>query len=132
VVKNDIEISWGVRRLRKPLVIWLGLAGFLALLCASMTALAHDIYSPLRDKNGNLCCSGQDCKPVDAVALPDGTYYLPETDETIAADISAPSPDNRFHHCTYYPVANEFDRWGGPTWEDKPKTRCFFAPMNTM
>jgi hypothetical protein len=65
-------------------------------------------------------------------SMPDGTYYLPETDETIAADIAAPSPDNRFHHCIYYPVANEFDRWGGPTWEDKPKTRCFFAPMNTM
>jgi len=59
--------SWRVRQLRKPLLIWLGLAGFLALLCASMTALAHDIYSHLRDKNGNLCCSGQDCKPVDAV-----------------------------------------------------------------
>ena len=99
---------------------------------ASEGEAQHDIYSRLRDKNGNLCCSGQDCKPVDAVALPDGTYYLPETDETIAADIVASSPDNRFHHCTYYPIANEFDRWGGPTWEDKPKTRCFFAPMNTM
>ena len=118
--------------MRKLLVIWIGLVGFLALVCASEIVLAHDIYSRLRDKNGNLCCSGQDCKPVDAVPLPDGAYYLPETDETIAADIAAPSPDNRFHHCTYYPIANEFDRWGGPTWEDKPKTRCFFAPMNTM
>jgi hypothetical protein len=29
-------------------------------------------------------------------------------------------------------MANEFDRWGGPIWESKPKTRCFFAPMNSM
>src|SRR5262245_64307018 len=98
--------SWHVRQPRKPRAIWQGLASFLALLCVSRTALDHDIYSRLRDKNGNLCCSGQDCKPVDAVALPDGAYYLPETDETIAADIAAPPPDNRFHHCTYYPVAN--------------------------
>src|SRR5262245_38578700 len=34
-------------------------------------------------------------------------------------------------HCTYYPVANEFDPWGGPVWDDKPVTRCFFAPMNS-
>jgi hypothetical protein len=28
-------------------------------------------------------------------------------------------------------MANDLDRWGGPVWEDKPKTRCFFAPMNS-
>src|SRR5262249_50206924 len=28
------------------------------------------------------------------------------------ADMAAPSPDDRFHHCTYDPVANEFDSWG--------------------
>src|SRR5947209_2426581 len=36
-----------------------------------------------------------------------------------------------FHHCIYYPMATEFDR-SGPVWESKPKTRCFFAPMNSM
>src|SRR5262245_37886271 len=64
-----------------------------ALLCVSSTVLAHDIYSTLRDRDGHLCCGGQDCKPVEAVALPDGNYYLPGTDEVIPADVAAPSPD---------------------------------------
>src|SRR6516162_5424025 len=71
----------------------------LALLCVSSTVLAHDIYSNLRDRDGHLCCGGQDCKPVEATVLPDGNYYLPGTDEVIPADIAAPSPDDRFHHC---------------------------------
>jgi hypothetical protein len=28
----------------------------IALLCLSSTVLAHDIYSNLRDRDGNLCC----------------------------------------------------------------------------
>jgi hypothetical protein len=32
---------------------------------------------------------------------------------------------------TIAPMANEFDRWGGPVWDSKPKTRCFFAPMHS-
>ena len=109
------------------------LVATIALLCVSntVTVLAHDIYSNLRDRDGKLCCNGQDCKPVEATVLPDGNYYLPTTDEVIPAEMATPSPDDRFHHCMYYPVANEFDRWGGPIWEDKPKTRCFFAPMNS-
>jgi hypothetical protein len=55
----------------------------IALLCLSSTVLAHDIYSNLRDRDGKLCCSGQDCKPVQATVLPDGNYYLPATDETM-------------------------------------------------
>ena len=39
----------------------------LVLLCVSSTVLAHDIYGGLRDRNGHLCCGGQDCKPVEAV-----------------------------------------------------------------
>ena len=54
----------------------------------------------------------------------------PGTDEVIPADMASPSPDDRFHHCTYYPVGHEFDPWGGAEWES-PKTRCFFAPMNS-
>jgi hypothetical protein len=103
----------------------------LALLCVSSTVLAHDIYSNLSDRDGHLCCGGQDCKPVEAVALPDGDYYLPGTDEVIPADVAAPSPDDRFHHCIYYPLAKVADPWRGAVWEDKPKTRCFFAPMNS-
>jgi hypothetical protein len=49
--------------------------------------------------------------PVEATVLPDGNYYLPSTGEIIPADIATPSPDDRFHHCSYYPVANEFDPW---------------------
>ncbi len=47
--------SW----LRTPLVMWLGLAISLTLLCVSNTVLAHDIYSDLRDRDGRLCCNGQ-------------------------------------------------------------------------
>jgi hypothetical protein len=52
------------------------LAGTIALLCLSSTVLAHDIYSNLRDRDGHLCCNGQDCKPVEATVLPNGNYYL--------------------------------------------------------
>jgi hypothetical protein len=62
---------------------------------------------------------------VQARVLPNGNYDLPTTGETIPAGMATPSPDDRFHHCTYYPVANEFDRWGRPVWESEPKTRCF-------
>jgi hypothetical protein len=83
------------------------LVATIALLCVSntVTVLAHDIYSNLRDRDGHLCCGGEDCKPVEAVGLPDGSYYLPGSDETIPADMATPSPDERFHHCIYYPVA---------------------------
>jgi hypothetical protein len=99
-------------------------------LCASSSALAHDIYSDLRDRDGRLCCNGQDCKPVRATVLPNGSYYLPETDETIPADMATPSPDDRFHHCVdsaIFPLG--FDR-GGPVW-GAARTRCFFAPRHS-
>jgi len=96
---------------------------------ASNRVLAHDIYSNLRDRAGNLCCGGQDCKPVEAKVLPNGSYYLPSTHEIIPADRATPSPDDRFHQCMYYPVVTEFDRY--PVWDSTPKTRCFFAPMHS-
>src|SRR5262245_37610 len=96
--------------------------------CLPNTVLAHDIYSTLRDREGHLCCGGQDCKPVQATVLPDGNYFLPETDEIIPADMAAPSPDDRFHHCFYYPMLPiQFDG----VWASEPKTRCFFAPMHS-
>src|SRR5215468_5452938 len=64
-------------------------------------ALAHDIYSNLRDRDGHLCCGGQDCRPVQVIVLPNGSYYLPTTKEIIPADMASPSPDDRFHQCTY-------------------------------
>jgi hypothetical protein len=111
--------------------MWLALAISLALLCVSNVVLAHDIYSGLRDRAGHLCCNEQDCKPVQATVLPNGNYYLPATHEIIPADMATPSPDDRFHRCAYYPMVNEFDRWGYPVWGDTPKTRCFFAPMRS-
>jgi hypothetical protein len=101
----------------------------IALLCLSSTALAHDIYNNLRDRDGHLCCGGQDCRPVEARVLANGNYYLPATGETIPPEMATPSPDGRFHQCIYYPIANEFDR--NPVWDSKPKTRCFFAPMHS-
>src|SRR5215475_2953579 len=105
------------------------LVATIALLCLSSTVLAHDIYSDLRDRNGHLCCNGQDCRPVQVTVLPNGSYYLAATNEIIPADRATPSPDDRFHHCIYYPVANGFDP--NPVWESEPKTRCFFAPMHS-
>jgi hypothetical protein len=101
----------------------------IALLCVSSTVLAHDIYTDLRDRDGHLCCGGQDCKPVEAKVLPNGSFYLPATGEIIPADMTTPSPDDRFHHCVYYQMAIDFG--AGPVWESTPKTRCFFAPMNS-
>src|SRR5262245_32142544 len=105
------------------------LLAVIALLCVSSTVLAHDIYSNLRDRDGHYCCNGQDCRPVQVTVLPNGSYYLPTTNEIIPADRATPSPDDRFHQCIYYPVANEFDP--NPVWESEPKTRCFFAPMHS-
>ena len=68
---------------------------------------------------------------MEAIALPNGNYYLPRTGETIPADMATPSPDERFHHCTYYPIAKAVDPWSGPVFESTSKTRCFFAPMNS-
>ena len=77
------------------------LVATIALLCLSSTVLAHDIYSNLRDRAGHLCCNGQDCRPVQPIVLPNGSYYLPTTNEIIPADRATPSPDDRFHHCIY-------------------------------
>jgi len=103
------------------------LVATIALLCLSSTVLAHDIYTDLHDRDGNPCCGGDDCAPVKAVVLSNGNYYLPETGEIIPADMALPSPDDRFHRCISFPVGPI----GGPAYESAPKTRCFFAPMNS-
>jgi hypothetical protein len=93
--------------------------------------LAHDIYSNLRDRDGHLCCGGQDCRPVQVTVLPNGSYYLPTTNEIIPADMAAPSPDDRFHQCTYSLMVKDPSRHLEPVWENETKTRCFFAPMHS-
>ncbi len=107
------------------------LVATIALLCLSSTVLAHDIYSNLRDRNGHPCCGGQDCRPVQATVLPNGNYYLPATNEIIPANMAAPSPDDRFHQCTYYPIVEDPNGGPEPVWESTPKTRCFLAPMHS-
>src|SRR5260370_39556200 len=82
------------------------LVAAIALLCLSSTVLAHDIYSNLRDRDGRFCCNGQDCRPVQVIVLPNGSYYLPRTNEIIPADRGTPSTDDRFPHCTYSAVAD--------------------------
>jgi len=52
------------------------LVATIALLCMSSSVLAHDIYSDLRDRAGNLCCGGQDCKPVEAKVLKEWIEYI--------------------------------------------------------
>ena len=64
------------------------LMAILVLLCLSSTVLAHDIYSNLRDRDGHLCCGGQDCRPVQVTVLPNGNYFLPETAEIIPAEMA--------------------------------------------
>jgi len=105
------------------------LVATIALLCLSSTVLAHDIYTNIRNRDGQLCCNGQDCKPVQATVLPNGSYYLPASDEIIPSEMATPSPDDRFHRCTYSPVPNEFDPF--QLLGSKPTTRCFFAPMHS-
>src|SRR5262249_40266937 len=55
------------------------------------------------------CCNGQDCRPVQAMVLPNSSYYLPRTNEIIPADKATPSPDDRFHQCTYFVVNYDFE-----------------------
>jgi hypothetical protein len=93
----------------------------IALLCLSSTVLAHDIYSDLRDGAGHLCCNGQDCRPVQATVLPNGSYYLPTTNEIIPADRATPSPDDRFHHCTYDQWAS-FESGDEAVWGEVTRT----------
>ena len=94
-------------------------------------ALGHDIYSNLRDRDGHLCCGGEDCRPVQVTVLPNGSYYLPTTNEIIAAEMAAPSPDDRFHQCTYSLMVKDPSSHLEPVWEIETKTRCFFAPMHS-
>src|SRR5262245_66663754 len=102
---------------------------------ASSTVFAHDIYRNLRDKTERYCCNGQDCRPVQFTVLPNGSYYLPTTNEIIPADRATPSPDDRFHHCTYSATAYDFEPDGGPMSGGGgiggEVTRCFFAPMHS-
>src|SRR5262249_13388160 len=107
------------------------LVATIALLCLSSAVVAHDIYSNLRDKAGRYCCNGQDCRPVQATVLPNGSYYLPRSNEIIPADRATPSPDDRFHQCTYFVVNYDFEPGSRSEEVWGEVTRCFFAPMHS-
>src|SRR5262249_17633448 len=44
---------------------------------------------------------------------------------------SGRAPDDRFHQCTYYPIANDFGPGSGREGVWGEVTRCFFAPMHS-
>ena len=104
---------------------------WLSRLCL-FTAEGHDIYKDLRGPDGMLCCGGHECSAITNVkVLPDRSgYYLPDSDETIAAEDAQLSPDNRFHRCIYATVMrwDEQERHYVPQ-SGYSRTRCFFAPQ---
>ncbi len=65
-------------------------AAAIALLCVSSTAPAHDMYSNLRDRDGRLCCNGQDCKPVEA-SLSHSTHLSGSSKPMGLASLAGPS-----------------------------------------
>jgi hypothetical protein len=119
---------------RAVVAVYGAIALLLALVITALpfTAEGHDIYKDLRGPDGMLCCGGHECSAITNVkVLPDRSgYYLPDSDETIAADDAHPSPDNRFHRCIYATVM----RWDEQERRYVPqsgysRTRCFFAPQ---
>jgi len=72
---------------------------------------------------------------VRTVVVLSGTLYFGSGDKWDESKFKAypadgvASPDERFHQCIYYPAASELDPY--PAVTSKPKTRCFFAPMNS-
>src|SRR5262249_61673582 len=99
--------------------------------CVWGGARAEDMSSNVGEGEGGPSWGGEICNRGKAVALPHGNYYPPGTAEVFPADVAAPSPDDRFHHCIYHHVYIGSDPWGYPLWDTTPKTRCFFAPMNS-
>jgi hypothetical protein len=74
---------------------------------------------------------GRACQPGDVLVVTRLDRLARSTsgaNEIIPADRATPSPDDRFHHCTYSPEATGIE-WDGSFWGEV--TRCFFAPMNS-
>ena len=96
------------------------------LLLFSAPALAHDAPHSFARPNGwsypFACCSGVDCRPVDASAVldTDGGYSVP-SGETIGSRDSRvkDSPDGLYHWCTV----------GG---DPHGRTICLFVPPRGM
>src|SRR5262245_29978611 len=116
---------------------------FAALIAIALVkqAWGHSIYTQMTA--GTMCarCSGEDCEPiqVETTETPMKGYYIPASGEFIPAAMAHPSPDERFHRCTW--PRNEY--WDArekrnkilpdnSTFDGKPKTRCFWAPVVGM
>jgi len=113
-------------------VVWV--AALVATLFAFVTrpARGHDIYTQLT--SGTMCarCGGNECEPVTAEPTTGG-YWLPGSGELIALERARPSPDNRFHRCSYPRNLQWHSRGAGQGPEGwievgKTTTRCFWAP----
>jgi hypothetical protein len=106
------------------------------LVWAVISARAHDIYTEMTKGTPCSRCSGKECGPVEVQVLDQDHYYLPASGETLPSQMARPSPDGRFHRCTY--PLNEM--WGGAsdprviivpdnsTRDGMPRTRCLWAP----
>src|SRR2546430_2509837 len=61
-----------------------------------------------------------------SIATAQAACHAPASEAVTAVTGYSPST-----HRFYYPLINAVDPWAGPAWESTPKTRCFFAPMNS-
>jgi hypothetical protein len=101
-------------------------------------ARAHDlcINTPCRGS------SEEECETVEAIGdLSLGGYFLPASGEVISFKQALPSPDEKFHRCTWWLNKGwhgSGDGQGPEGWivrpnnstlDGKPRTRCFWAPM---
>jgi hypothetical protein len=88
--------------MRQGIISGIIAAGFGAL--TSTPALAHDLYTGLKDPAGRDCCGGHDCRPVDMCVTHDGKAGLlivPPDCSVIEphAILPLPSPDGQAHVC---------------------------------
>lgn len=74
---------------------------------------AHDVYSEWKDKHGQPCCGGNDCKvyPADKVHIVQ-TGFLLADGVLVRFDEAIGSPDENYHRCDY----------------KMHKARCFAVP----
>jgi hypothetical protein len=131
------------------IVIAIAAVGFI-LAALTVSTRGHDIYS--RVVMECFCGLERLCEAVEVVVIEHAEqhrfeynnqgfrlpaqgrgYYLPKSGEFIPESFAQPSPDERFHRCTY--PLNEY--WTGKAWavlpnsstfDGSPPTRCFFRP----
>jgi len=69
-------------------------------------ASSHENYSGIRNKNGVLCCDGQDCHRIvhesEIKIVPSGGYVVIATGEAVDEGHVADSPNGEWHICRVY------------------------------